>query len=373
MEAIGRLAGGVAHDFNNILTAMMGYSNLLLQEIPQEHVHHERVLQISRAAERAAALTRQLLAFGRKQMLDVRVLDLNGVVADLEKILKRLIGEDIELVTIMDPCLGRVHADPSQIEQILMNLAVNARDAMPHGGNLTMGTANAYLDTEYTRTHPEVSPGPYVLLTVSDTGCGMDKETVCRIFDPFFTTKEKGVGTGLGLSTVYGIAKQHQGHIEVYSEPGRGTTFKVYLPRVHEPLEVELKSPAFREERSGTETVLVVEDDEIVRGLACEVLEMLGYTVLKAADPMEALDICLQHAGTIDLLLTDVVLPQMDGRSLFNRVSPMHPETKVLYISGYTEDFVVRHGVLDRGVHFLQKPFTLNSLACKVRGVLEDK
>ncbi len=350
---------------------MMGYSNLLLQEIPQEHVHHERVLQISRAAERAAALTRQLLAFGRKQMLDVRVLDLNGVVADFEKILKRLIGEDIELVTVMDPCLGRVHADPSQIEQILMNLAVNARDAMPRGGNLTMGTANAYLDTEYTRTHPEVSPGPYVLLTVSDTGCGMDKETVSRIFDPFFTTKEIGVGTGLGLSTVYGIAKQHQGHIEVYSEPGRGSTFKVYLPQVHEPLEPDVKAPVFSEERCGTETVLVVEDDEIVRGLACEVLEMLGYSVLKASDPLEALDICRQHTGTIDLLLTDVVLPHMDGRSLFNRLSPIHPETKVLYVSGYTEDFVVRHGVLDRGVHFLQKPFTLNGLACKVRGVLE--
>ncbi len=235
-----------------------------------------------------------------------------------------------------------------------------------------MGTENAYLDPGYTRTHPEVSAGPYVLLTVSDTGCGMDKETLCRIFDPFFTTKEIGVGTGLGLSTVYGIAKQHQGHIEVYSEPGRGTTFKVYLPRVQEPLETDVKAPVVGEERSGTETVLVVEDDEIVRGLACEVLEMLGYSVLKASDPKEALDICHQHTGTIDLLLTDVVLPQMDGRSLFNRVSSMRPETKVLYVSGYTEDFVVRHGVLDRGVHFLQKPFTLNGLASKVRGVLDE-
>jgi two-component system, cell cycle sensor histidine kinase and response regulator CckA len=373
MEAIGQLAGGVAHDFNNILTAIMGYANILLE---QPNVGDERnrgrVVQIAHAAERAAALTRQLLAFGRKQMLDVRVLDLNTVVSDFQKILRRLIGEHIELQSLLDPSLATVRADPSQIEQILMNLAVNARDAMPNGGQLTIETANVVFDLQYVRTHAEVTPGPYAVLTVSDTGRGMDAETRARIFDPFFTTKEKGVGTGLGLSTVYGIVKQHQGHIEVYSEPGRGTTFRVYLPAVQASVEEVPKALAPQGERCGTETVLVVEDEEIVRGLACEALEMLGYVVLQACSPQEAMQVCSEHECPIDLLFTDVVLPQMDGRSLFERISPLYPAMKVLYVSGYTEDFVVRQGVLDRGVQFLQKPFTLNNLAAKIREVLDE-
>lgn len=372
MEAIGRLAGGVAHDFNNILTAVMGYSTILSEQLPKESPAQEKLNQIGRAAGRAADLTRQLLAFSRKQMLDVRVVDLNGVIADLEKMLQRLIGEDIELTTSLNPSAGHVKADPVQIEQILMNLAVNARDAMPEGGNLAIETADTFLDEDYARAHIEVEPGPYVVFTVSDTGRGMDSAILRCIFDPFFTTKEKGVGTGLGLSTVYGIVKQHRGHITVYSEPGRGSTFRVYLPRVEDDLRQEPKALSTESRPGGQETVLVVEDEEMVRGIACEALEMLGYSTLAASDPYEAEVISSRHKGPIHLLLTDVVLPQMDGRSLYRSLAPSRPDMKVLFVSGYTESFIIHRGVLDAGVHFMQKPFTVETLAKKVREVLDE-
>jgi two-component system cell cycle sensor histidine kinase/response regulator CckA len=371
MEAIGQLAGGVAHDFNNLLTAMMGYSNLLLQRVPKDADYREQILQISKASERATSLTKQLLAFGRKQMLELKVINPNDAIHEFVKILRRLIGENIDLVTRLDESLASVRADPSQVEQILMNMAVNARDAMTRGGCLTIETANVMLDHEYARTRPEVKPGPYVRIAISDNGCGMDGETVNRIFDPFFTTKEKGVGTGLGLSTVYGIVKQHQGHVAVYSEPGRGTTFKIYLPTSDEPKQTILESSVVRFERHGTETVLLVEDEEIVRNLASEVLEMLGYRVLSASGPEEAIETSRAYRARIDLLLTDVVLPKMDGKSLFTLLNLERPRMKVLYVSGYTESFIVQHGVLMPGVNFLQKPFTVNSLSAKVRDVLD--
>ncbi len=372
MEAIGQLAGGVAHDFNNLLTGVMGYSSLLLQQMDEENPYRDKIVQISRAAERAVGLTRQLLAFGRKQMLDVRVVDLNAAVAEFEPFLRRLIGEDIEFETVLADSLGRVKADPGQLEQIIMNLAVNARDAMPSGGKMTIETAEVSLDEEYARTHPEVEPGPYVMLAVSDTGRGMKQEMVERIFDPFFTTKEKGIGTGLGLSTVYGIVKQHQGHISVYSETGSGTVFKVFLTRVEDTVEQLPKPVATMPLKEAHECILVVEDEEIVRRLACEALTLLGYSTLAAGDPEEALKICDAHPGPIHLLLTDVVLPRMDGRTLFGLLSARRPESRVLYVSGYTENFIVRHGVLDRNVHFMQKPFTVENLAFKVRQVLDE-
>jgi two-component system, cell cycle sensor histidine kinase and response regulator CckA len=372
MQAIGQLAGGVAHDFNNLLTGVMGYSSILLQQMGDDNPHRDKIAQISRAAERATGLTRQLLAFGRKQMLDVRVVDLNAAVTEFEPFLRRLIGEDIEFETVLGASLGRVRADPGQLEQIIMNLAVNARDAMPSGGKMTIETADVRLDEEYARTHPEVEPGPYVMLAVSDTGRGMKQETLERIFDPFFTTKEKGIGTGLGLSTVYGIVKQHHGHISVYSEIGRGTVFKVFLARVEDPVEQVPKPAATMPRKEAHEWILVVEDEEIVRHLACEALTLLGYSTLAAGDPEEALKVCDTHPGTIHLLLTDVVLPRMDGRTLFGLLSAQRPELRVLYVSGYTENFIVRRGVLDRNVHFMQKPFTVEDLALKVRQVLDE-
>jgi two-component system, cell cycle sensor histidine kinase and response regulator CckA len=373
LEAIGRLAGGVAHDFNNLLTAMIGYSSVLLNQMQVNDPGRERVEQIRCAAERAAELTRQLLAFSRKQVLDVKVIDLNPLIADFQKIIRRLLGEDVEVATALDSSIGRVKADAGQIEQILMNLAVNARDAMPSGGKLTMETANVRLDKDYARTHPDVRPGPYVLIAVSDNGVGMDAETRAQIFDPFFTTKERGKGTGLGLSMVYGIVKQHQGHICVYSEPGRGTTFKVYLPLCEDTIRQADEIPAVPLPHVGTETVLVVEDDEIVLKLACEALEILGYTVLCAAHPQDALKIANEYKDPIQLLLTDVVLPQMDGPSLYKVLQPERPTLKVLYVSGYASNFIVHHGVLDAGVHFLQKPFTVEGLAAKIRETLEDE
>ncbi|MCA1959632.1 MAG: PAS domain S-box protein [Desulfomonile sp.] len=371
MEAIGRLAGGIAHDFNNLLTAVLGYANVLMQQIPHESRHQKKLIQIVRAAERAAGLTKQLLAFSRKQLLDVRVLDLNEVISGLEEMLHRLIGEDIELTTVYANDLGAVRADVGQVEQILMNLVVNARDAMPDGGELSIETANVTLDEEYARKHSEVTPGPYIMVAVSDTGVGMDQATLARIFDPFFTTKAKGMGTGLGLSTVYGIVKQHHGHVAVYSEPGRGTTFKVYLPRAGAVLEREAQTVAPEPRPVGNETILIVEDAEVVRDLVGDVLGMLGYVVLKAADPEEALRISDSHHGAIHLLLTDVVLPQMDGKSLHRRIASTRPDMKVMYMSGYTDNFIVHHGVLDRDVHFIQKPFSVDNLAKKVRKALD--
>jgi two-component system, cell cycle sensor histidine kinase and response regulator CckA len=372
MEAIGRLAGGIAHDFNNLLTAVIGYANLVLPDIPKDDVKHERVAQIAHAADRAAALTRQLLAFSRKQVLDVKVININDVIQGMEEMLRRLIGEDVELVTQYRSSLGLVKADPGQIEQILLNLAVNARDAMPRGGKLTIETTNVLMDENFRRTHPEAEADLYVMFAVRDTGVGMDSETMAHMFDPFFTTKEKGLGTGLGLATVYGSVTQHQGHVVVESQPGNGASFKVYLPLVEEDLDATVATQVQDLKLDGTETILVVEDEGAVRNLVCQALEMLGYSTLPARDPQQAIEISTSHDGPIHLLLSDVVLPQMDGRTLFNSISTARPDMKVLYVSGYTEDFIVHHGVLDRGVHFLAKPFAVETLASKVREILDE-
>jgi PAS domain S-box-containing protein len=373
MEAVGRLAGGVAHDFNNLLTIINGYSEVLETSLETGGALREYAVEISQAGERAAALTRQLLAFSRQQVVAPKVLDLNAVVADIEKMLRRIIGEDVALAWVPDPALGRVRIDPSLVEQVLLNLAVNARDAMPKGGNLTIETANAVLDEAYARTHPEVRPGRYVQLAVSDTGVGMDDATKARIFDPFFTTKAPGKGTGLGLATVYGIVKQANGHVAVYSEPGRGATFKVYLPRIEEPLPAPAPQPRSSEPRRGNETILLAEDDDAVRSLTRLALQAEGYVVLEARQGDEALKIGRQHAGPIDLLISDVVMPGGGGRELAERLAANRPELRVLYLSGYTDDAIVRHGVLDAEAAFLQKPFTMRALALKVREVLEGK
>jgi len=371
MEAIGRLAGGVAHDFNNLLTVLGGRSRLLLDRLRRDDPLRRDIELIQETADRAATLTQQLLAFSRKQVLAPKVLDLNAVVVNMDTMLRRLIGEDIDLVTVPGPALGRVKADPGQIEQVIMNLAINARDAMPRGGQLTIETANVELDEAYARRHVAVRPGPHVMLAVSDTGPGMDAETQARVFEPFFTTKEPGKGTGLGLATVYGIVKQSGGNIWVYSEPGRGTTFKIYLPRVEEAAEPVEPAKALAGPPRGLETVLVVEDDEALRELAREILQSHGYTVLEARHGGEALPIGERHAGPIHLLVTDVVMPWMSGRELARRLMPAHPEMKVLYVSGYTENAVVHNGVLDPDTAFLQKPFTPDALARKVREVLD--
>jgi two-component system cell cycle sensor histidine kinase/response regulator CckA len=370
MEAVGRLAGGIAHDFNNLLTVIIGFTELLLyRHLDDLSPLRGPLEEVQKAGKWAASLTHQLLAFSRKQVLQPKVLDLNAVVADTEKMLRRLIGEDIDLVTVLDPELGPVKVDPGQLEQVIMNLAVNARDAMPQGGKLTIETANVELDEAYARRHTSVQPGPYVMLAVSDTGIGMGKETQSHLFEPFFTTKEKGIG--LGLPTIYGIVKQSGGHIWVYSEPGLGTTFKVYLPRVEEAVEPPQPGTASAASLQGSETVLLVEDDGGVRMLVRDVLEISGYTVLEARHGEEALLICQQHSGPIHLMVTDVVMPGMSGRELAERLSPLYPEMKVLYISGYTEKGIVHHGVLDPATAFLQKPFTPNALAHKVRQVLD--
>jgi PAS domain S-box-containing protein len=371
MEAVGQLAGGVAHDFNNLLTAINGYSALALQRLEGPHPIKSYLEEVKKAGERAANLTRQLLAFGRKQILQPLALDLNGVVSDMNKMLRRLIGEDIVFATKLDTDLGKVMADPGQIEQVLVNLIVNARDAMPQGGNLTVETKNVELDEEYGSKHVGVTPGKYVLLAVSDTGEGMSEEVRQRVFEPFFTTKEKGKGTGLGLSTVYGIVNQSGGNIWIYSEPGRGTTFKVYLPEV----ECERREPAERvaevAPRGGSETVLVVEDEEVVRGLARRILEQAGYLVVEASRADQALRFCSARAADVDLLLTDVVMPEMSGKELADKLKSQYPKLKILFMSGYTDEAIVHHGVLDPSVEFLQKPFTPATLVRKVRDVLD--
>jgi PAS domain S-box-containing protein len=372
MEAVGQLAGGVAHDFNNLLTAITGYSELTLQKLQAEDPLTRNIQEIRKAGERAAALTRQLLAFSRKQVLQPRVLDLNSVILDLQKMLRRLIGENIELNTQLGADLGGTKADPGQIEQVIMNLVVNARDAMPEGGKLLIETGNIDLDEGYAKRHVEVSPGAYVMLAVSDNGFGMSPETQARIFEPFFTTKELGKGTGLGLSTVYGITRQSNGSIWVYSEEGRGTTFKVYLPRVDELAESDDKATSSKEDLNGTETVLVAEDEDMVRGLATEVLAMHGYKVLEAANGGAALLICERHPGPIDLLLSDVIMPEMSGPDLKKRLEQVKPEMKVLYMSGYTDGAIVQQGVLRDNASFIQKPFAPDALARKVRKVLDN-
>ena len=371
LEAIGMLAGGIAHDFNNLLTVIRGYSDLTLMRLSEEDPLHRNISEVKKAAERAAGLTRQLLAFSRKQVLQPKVLDLNAVVSELEKMLRRLIGEDIGLRTVLESDLGSVKADPGQIEQIIMNLAVNARDAMPQGGKLTIETTNVYLDEDYAKVHIAVIPGPYVMFAVSDTGTGMDSRTQARIFEPFFTTKEKGKGTGLGLSTVYGIVKQSGGNIWVYSEVGQGTTFKVYLPRVDEGAQEYKRSAETEGAIQGSETILLAEDEEMVRKLARQVLEMHGYQVLEAANGGAALLICERHKEPIHLLITDVIMPEMSGRELADRLAQLRPEMKVLYMSGYTDNAIVHQGVLDEGANFIQKPFPTDALARKVREVLD--
>jgi PAS domain S-box-containing protein len=373
MEAVGRLAGGVAHDFNNLLTVITGYSEILLGRIPAEDLLRPMVVEVQKAAERAAGLTRQLLAFSRKQILAPVEIDLNAVVADMEAMIRRLIGEDIVLVAVREPLLGRVTADRGQIEQVLMNLVVNARDAMPHGGELAIETHNVLLDGARRPGDSEFRPGPYVLLAVRDSGCGMDATTKARLFEPFFTTKEVGKGTGLGLATAYGIIKQSKGHIEVESEPGRGTTFTIYLPRTTAAVREAPADVPANGIPGGNETVLLVEDEDAVRQLSRQVLEMIGYRVLEARNGPEALAVCEQNKGAIHLMVTDVVMPQMSGCQLADRLAPLYPDMRVLYLSGYTDEAIGHHGVRDRAVHFLSKPFTLDSLARKVREALDKK
>jgi CheY-like chemotaxis protein len=370
MEAVGRLAGGVAHDFNNLLTAIIGYSDFLLMKMEQGDSSRQHVEEIKKAGERAASLTRQLLAFSRKQVLQPKVLDLNNVVAENEKMLARLVGEDIELKTSIDPKLGHVKADPGQIEQVLINLVANARDAMPRGGRLAIKTSNVVLDEAESGRLPA---GSYVMLTVRDTGRGMDEETQSHIFEPFFTTKDQHEGAGLGLSTVYGIVSQSGGEIRVESEPGRGATFNILLPRVDEPVEAEAARSSFDPTTPAVETVLLVEDEEAVRKLVREVLSMNGYSVLEAANGKDALRICGLHGRPIDLMITDVVMPHMGGRELAERMRRLRPSTKVLYVSGHTEDATLHRGVSDKEMNFLQKPFTPLALIGKVREVLEPK
>jgi signal transduction histidine kinase/CheY-like chemotaxis protein len=372
MEAVGRLAGGIAHDFNNLLTVINGNNDLALRKLGDESAAHRNLDQIRKAGERARDLTRQLLAFSRKQVLQPKVLQLNSVVADIDKMLRQLIGEDVDLLTVLDPSLELVKADPGQLEQVLMNLVVNARDAMPKGGKLTIETGNVYLDKDYADTHNSVQSGSYVMLAVSDTGSGMDSRTREKIFEPFYTTKEVGKGTGLGLSTVYGIVKQSGGNIWVYSEPGKGTTFKIYFPVVEQKIEVAAHSSKPIALPGGSETILLVEDEVLVRNMAREVLQLSGYNVLEASHGKEALKITQEFDKPIHLVVTDVVMPQMSGPELAGLLEKSSPLLKVLYMSGYTDEAIVHHGVLDEGVAFLEKPFTPGAFARKVREVLNS-
>jgi CheY-like chemotaxis protein len=372
MEAMGRLAGGIAHDFNNLLSVVLSYSELLIADTPRGAPARSDLDEIHEAALRAAALTTQLLAFSRRQVVEPRVLDLNVQLAGLDRMLHRVLGEDIDLVSTPGSDLGRVLADPSHVDQVVLNLVVNARDAMPRGGELTIETSNVDLDESYTRDHFGARVGRHVMLAVTDTGCGMDAATVARVFEPFFTTKPQGKGTGLGLSTVFGIVQQAGGSIWVYSEPGKGSTFKVYFPRVDAEVEPVADAPALRTVR-GTETVLLVEDNDALRAVARSILSKNGYDVIDAASGAEALRASARHAGRIHLLLTDVVMPQMSGPELAARLAPARPDMKVLCMSGYTDDSVVRHGVLEPHHSFIQKPITPESLARKVRAVLDAR
>ncbi|MBW4484957.1 MAG: response regulator [Tildeniella torsiva UHER 1998/13D] len=373
MEAIGRLAGGIAHDFNNLITVIKGYSELLQSRIAADDPASELLGEIYKAGERAGTLTRQLLAFSRQQVLAPQVFNLNTVVSNTETMLRRLIGEDVSLVTSLSPTLGQIKADPGQIEQVLMNLAVNARDAMPQGGTLTLATETVALDEAYCRTVADLAPGDYVRLTMQDTGCGMDAATQANMFEPFFTTKAVGKGTGLGLATVHGIVKQSGGHIAVETAVNQGTTFQIYLPLVAESVP-EVRSPVrSRTLPQGNETVLVVEDEDAVRALEVTILQRCGYRVLEAANGKDTLLLVEQESGPIHLLVSDVIMPHMGGRDLAEQIALKRPDCKVLFLSGYTDDAVIHHGVSEAGVAFLQKPFTPAALAQKVRQVLDGR
>jgi PAS domain S-box-containing protein len=373
MQAVGQLAGGIAHDFNNLLQVILGYCELLLANLPQGDRMHGQVGEIRKAGDKAASLTRQLLAFSRRQVLQPEVLDLNEVVLNMDQALRRLLGERIDLVTILRPGLERVKADPVQIEQVILNLTVNARDAMPEGGRLTVETDDVELDEDYAREHPSVRPGPHVMLAVADTGAGMDAEALSHLFEPFFTTKEQGRGTGLGLATVYGIVTQSGGGISVESEPGKGSTFRIYLPRFEEE-EVQAVQPeaALLRLPRGSETILLVDDEDAVRDLVRQMLQLCGYTVLEASGGEEALEVSGRYEGAIHLMVTDVMMPEMNGREVADRLGPLRPDMRVLYMSGYTDDEIVRQGVLGADVAFLQKPFAPEALARKVREVLDE-
>ncbi len=374
VEAVGRLAGGVAHDFNNILTAINGYTELLLRKLPPEDARFRLAEQIRKAADRASGLTRQLLAFSRKQALQPRILNLSNVVTDVEKMLRRLIGEDIELHTIRGASVGNVRADPAQIEQVIMNLAVNARDAMPNGGKLIIEVARATLHEDYARQHGNVEPGEYVLLSVTDTGSGMTEHVKAHIFEPFFTTKPQGKGTGLGLATCYGIVKQSGGHIDVLTELGKGTTFKIYLPRVDAAPDSQPERPKVLEWATGKETILVAEDEADVRNLTVGILRDLGYRVMEASNGKEGIQIAEQNpTDKIDLLFTDIVMPQLDGKQLADWFGTARPDTKVLFTSGYMADAMIQHGISEDRMAFLEKPFTPEILAQRVREVLDGQ
>jgi signal transduction histidine kinase/ActR/RegA family two-component response regulator len=371
MEAIGRLAGGVAHDFNNMLTVITGYSQWMLDELPPDSPMCESASEILLAANRAASLTNQLLVFSRNQVIQPIILDLNSLVAQVDQMLRRLIGENIELVTKMYSDLGLIQGDPGQIEQVILNLAVNARDAMPWGGRLTLETANVHIDEEHARTEVDCNPGAYVMLAVSDTGSGIEEEIKAHIFEPFFTTKAQGKGTGLGLSTVYGIVKQDGGHIRVESEPGVGTVFRIYFPRVGDHSLPQIVSrPKIRSR--GTETILLVEDETALRRIVGEMLTRLGYTIVEAPDSRSAEKLAADYQKPIQLLLTDVVMPELGGRELALRLKAVHRELKVLFMSGYADDTIVQQGVLEAGAAYLQKPFTPDALASKIREVLDS-